>query len=147
MVAGEHLPRIGFVEPGMRICTNSVCWDDTCSLFSDVNGDSKKMYDKVKAHLAKIRDLTSGRFSIDDTGATDYALAPIYAILMDDADYKKGDCPNKGKLVIGGDTSKAIGNIYAIVTEAYHNADTTLAFKLMFIDKPAHNGVQNNLGV
>jgi hypothetical protein len=29
MIAGEYLPRIGFTEPGMRICTNAVAWDDT----------------------------------------------------------------------------------------------------------------------
>ena len=29
MIAGEYLPRIGFTEPGMRICTNAVMWDDT----------------------------------------------------------------------------------------------------------------------
>ena len=43
MVAGEYLPRIGFVEPGMRICTNAVCWDGT-SEFIPVGataGDSK----------------------------------------------------------------------------------------------------------
>jgi len=29
MIAGEYLPRIGYTEPGMRICTNTVMWDDT----------------------------------------------------------------------------------------------------------------------
>lgn len=142
MVAGEYLPRIGFVEPGMRICTNSVCWDDSCTLFTGVDGDSKKMYDKVKGHLAKIRDITSGRFN-EEGNSQQKSLAPLYAILMDDEDYSGSTCVNKGKLVIGGNLDNAIGNIYAIVTEAYHNADTTLAFKLMFVDKPTLTGAEN----
>lgn len=148
MIAGE-VPRIGFVELGMRICTNSVCWDDSASIFSSAShdGDSKKMYDTVKAYLAKIRDIENGRFTVDETKEseqeTNKKFAPIYAVLLDDTAYQNNSCPNKGKLVIGGDLSKAIGGIYAVVTEAYHNADGTLAFKLMFVDKPVLTGAQN----
>ena len=95
-------------------------------------GDSKVMYDAVKAYLAKVRSVDTGRGS--QAGAK---LAPIYAVLYDDADYAKEDIVNRGKLVIGGDPTKAIGGIYAIVTEAYTNADTTLSFKLKFVNKPA----------
>lgn len=137
MVAGEYLPRIGFVEPGMRICTNSVCWDDEASFFpvgstAENRADSKFMYDSVKAYLAKVRDLEAGRGT--QTGAN---LAPIYAVLLDDADYAGSTIVNRGKLVIGADPADAIGGVYAIVTEAYTNADTTLSFKLKFVNKPA----------
>ena len=137
MVAGEYLPRIGFVEPGMRICTNSVCWDDASTFMGDVaqddKGDSKAMYDAVKAYLAKVRDAQTGRAG---SGAN---LAPIYAVLLDDEDYENEAIVNRGKLVLTDRKAlvdKAIGGIYAIVTEAYTNADTTLSFKLKFVEKP-----------
>lgn len=137
MVAGEYLPRIGFVEPGMRICTNSVCWDgDAGFIAADATeGDSKDMYDSVKAYLARIRNAQTGR---DTTGA-DANLKPIYAVLLDTADYTGSDIVNRGKLVLTDRKAlvdKAIGGIYAIVTEAYNNADTTLSFKLKFVEKP-----------
>lgn len=137
MVAGEYLPRIGFVEPGMRICTNSVCWDGEADFIpvGATAGDSKAMYDGVKAYLGRIRDLEEGR----DSGGDDDDLSPIYAILLDDADYAGSAIVNRGKLVLTTDKiliAKAIGGIYAIVTEAYTNADTTLSFKLKFVAKP-----------
>ena len=138
MVAGEYLPRIGFIEPGMRICTNSVVWDDAASWIANSGvtitdpADSKQFYDAVKAYLAKIRSVDTGRGS--QAGAN---LAPIYAVLLDDAAYPKDkSVVNRGKLVIGADPANAIGGIYAIVTEAYTNADTTLSFKLKFVNKP-----------
>lgn len=143
MVAGEYLPRIGFVEPGMRICTNSVCWDDAMTknasfwpagATADDKADSKYFYDAVKTYLAAVRNAETGRGS--QAGAN---LAPLYAVLLDDADYAGGNIVNRGKLVIGADPADAIGGIYAIVTEAYTNADTTLSFKLKFVNKPATN--------
>ena len=140
MVAGEYLPRIGFVEPGMRICTNSVCWDDAMTkntsfwpqgATADNKADSKYFYDCVKAYLATIRDAQSGRTDAQ----TD--PAPLYAVLLDNADYNGESIVNRGKLVIGADPADAIGGVYAIVTEAYTNADTTLSFKLKFVNKPA----------
>lgn len=129
MVAGEYLPRIGFVEPGMRICTNSVYWNDAAAFASyvpsgEVITDSKGFYDAVKAYLAAY-----------NAGGNGAPTAPIYAVLYDDADL--GGLANKGKLVVGGDLTKAICGVYAIVTEAYTNADTTLSFKLKFVNKPA----------
>lgn len=137
MVAGEYLPRIGFVEPGMRICTNSVVWDGESAFIPTgaVAGDSKVMYDGVKAYLLRVRNAESGR---DTTGA-DANLKPIYAVLLDDADYAGSTIVNRGKLVLTTQKAlvdKAIGGIYAIVTEAYNNADTTLSFKLKFVNKP-----------
>lgn len=98
-------------------------------------GDSKVMYDAVKAYLAKVRSVDTGRGS--QAGAN---LAPIYAVLLDDADYPQDkSVVNRGKLVLTDRKTlidKAIGGIYAIVTEAYTNADTTLSFKLKFVNKP-----------
>lgn len=126
MVAGEYLPRIGFVEPGMRICTNAVAWDDTVFTVDATSTDtpSVQMYNQVKARLATMRDATSGRAANGYTGNN----APIYAVVTSNS---------QGKLVIGADPDDALGNVYAIVTEAYYNADNTLAFKFLFVDKPA----------
>lgn len=138
MVAGEYLPRIGFVEPGMRICTNSVCWNSEATFIAQSGvtitdpADSKQFYDAVKGYLAKVRSADAGRGS--QAGAN---LAPIYAVLLDSTDYPQdGSVVNRGKLVIGADPGDAIGGIYAIVTEAYTNADTTLSFKLKFVNAP-----------
>lgn len=126
MIAGEYLPRIGFVEPGMRICTNAVAWDDTVFEIDDTlpESPSVQMYNQVKERLAAMRDSETGRASGTWTGDN----APIYAVVTNGS---------QGKLVIGASPSDAIGNVYAIVTEAYYNADNTLAFKFLFVDKPA----------
>ena len=126
MIAGEYLPRIGFIEPGMRICTNAVAWDDTVFEIDSTLPEtpSVQMYNQVKERLAAMRDVTTGRASGSYTGDN----APIYAVVTNNS---------QGKLVIGADVDDAIGNVYAIVTEAYYNADNTLAFKFLFVDKPA----------
>lgn len=117
LIAGESLPRIGYVEPGMRICTNSVCWDDSVYTVDPQSSDSPsvQMYKKVKADLALGRDVYA--FVIDETGV---GVTPVA----------------NGKLVIGADVDDAIGNVYARVTQCYTNADTTLSFKIEFINKP-----------
>ena len=103
MITGEFLPRIGFTEPGERITTNCVAWDD--SVYTQT--DSKEFYNAVK------EDLAAGEV--------------VYAVVMEGSD---------GKLVIGGDTTNALGNVYAQVVKAYTNADGTLSFMFQFINKP-----------
>lgn len=119
MIAGEYLPRIGFIEPGMRICTNSVCWDDTVYEVNPALADSPsvQMYKQVKEALANGEE--------------------VYAFLVDGKTATPDD-PNftQGKLVIGASVDNAIGDVYAQIVECYTNADTTLAFKIMFINKP-----------
>lgn len=119
MIAGEYLPRIGYVEPGMRICTNSVCWDDTVFTVSDDDNDSPsvQMYKKVKEQLKT-------------PGAN-----PIYAYVIDDSKLPANE-KTQGKLVIGASVDKALGGVYAQIVEAYTNADTTLSFKIQFVNKP-----------
>lgn len=111
MIAGEYLPRIGYVEPGMRICTNAVAWDD--SVFD--TDDSVEFYKQVKEKLAN-----------NET---------VYAFVIDEGDDPKERIAN-GKLVVGATVDQAIGNVYAQITQCYTNADTTLSFKIQFINKP-----------
>lgn len=111
MIAGEYLPRIGFIQSGMRICTNTVAWDDTVYTVDENSkvSPSRQMYDQVKEALATTPE------------------TPIYAVVTDESE---------GRLVIGADPANAIGNVYGQVVEAYYNADNTLSFKIMFINKP-----------
>lgn len=121
MVCGEYLPRLGFVEPGMRICTNAIAWDDTveATVPSSVDpkaSDSVNMYNGIKEYLAARKE--------------DPTMDPVYVAVTE---------LSKGRLCV---VSKAdaiangLGNVYGIITEAYYNADRTLSFKIMFIDKP-----------
>lgn len=146
MVAGEYNPRIGFIEPGMRICTNTVAWvseTDSDSIGDDNLKDtilkantSKELYNAVKTQLATMRDATKGRKNSWEDPKTspgkvkyqsdsEKSVMPIYCGVTDNS---------MGKLVIGIKPEKAIGGVLGIVTEAYYNADNTDSFKIMFID-------------
>jgi hypothetical protein len=85
MIAGEFLPRIGYMDPGMRICTNTVAWDE--SYFeADAEDDdtpSVQLWKKVQEDLAN--------------GTTVYAFVTG---------------ASNGKLVIGAPLADAIGNVY-----------------------------------
>lgn len=109
MVTGEFLPRIGYTEPGMRITTNTVCWETGADIFTTANpdNDSDIMYNDVKAALAAGTD--------------------VYAYVVEGSD---------GKLTIGADVGDALGNVYAQVVKAYTNADGTKSFMFQFINKP-----------
>ena len=126
MIAGEYNPRIGFIEPGMRICTNTVAWDDSATPFNGVT-TSDEAWNAVKAWLANERSAEGRKQTLDGTGkvtATNYSK-PIYAGVTDES---------MGKLVLGVNPEDAIGNVLGIVTEAYFNADNTDSFKILFIN-------------
>ena len=133
MISGEFLPRIGFIEPGMRICTNAVAWDDNGD---NTNGlltgkkTSDEVYSTIKETIAKMRDAVNGRKStISGTAVTNTnynnGTKPIYVGVTNDS---------LGKLVLDVKPDKAIGGVLGVVTEAYYNADNTDSFKIMFID-------------
>lgn len=161
MVAGEYNPRIGFIEPGMRICTNTVAWDeDNFKIATADKGreaakaptTSKELYNMVKEALATMRSDKAGRraqWKTDGgalgTGEITYEnhdqaiVQPIYCGVTD---------KSMGKLVIGIDPKTAIGGVLGIVTEAYYNADNTDSFKIMFIDptQATETGVKPETG-
>lgn len=141
MIAGEYNPRIGFIEPGMRICTNTVAWDtDDYNLETSLSGSatpttSKGLYNAVKASIATMNAAEAGRRAKWKNPGTDGELSyendknkivqPIYCGVTD---------KSMGKLVIGIKPENAIGGVLGIVTEAYYNADGTDSFKILFID-------------
>ena len=104
MICNEFLPRIGYVEPGMRITTNTVAWDNS----KITAADSQELWTEVKSKLVSGED-------------------PIYAVVTEGSN---------GKIVIGADINSALGNVYGQVVKAYTNADGTLSFMFMFINKP-----------
>ena len=111
MICGEFLPRIGYTDVGMRVTTNAVAWETTnAGIFTTVNTtfDSDIMYSDVKAAL--------------DAG-TD-----VFAYLVDGS---------LGKLVIGADSTDALGTISAQVVKAYTNADGTKSFMFQFNNRPS----------
>lgn len=118
----DWLPRIGYIEPGERITTNTVQWDTTTSLSDTATGATL--------------DLTSYTASSDSydvfTAIKEFINAgtntPIYAFVTDESD---------GELVIGAKVDDAIGNVYAQLVGAYDNADRTASFLFQFINKPA----------
>lgn len=145
MIAGEYNPRIGFIEPGMRICTNTVAWvteNDEDSIADSNMAEtlykaktSKQLYDAVKAQIATMRSAEGRQNSwadpVNKPGEVKYDqktnknVLPIYCGVTD---------KSMGKLVLGIKPDAAIGGVLGIVTEAYYNADGTDSFKILFID-------------
>lgn len=120
----DWLPRIGYVEPGMRITTNTVQWDTT----TNITGTAS---DGTTATLALSAYTTSDDSYDVFTAIKDFINAgtktPIYACVVDGSD---------GELVIGADPDNALGNVYAQLVAAYDNADRTCSFMFQFINKP-----------
>lgn len=80
MICGEFLPRVGFVEPGMRITTNAVAWDDTVY----TQEDSAEFYTAVKDAIAAGTDVyayvvegSNGKLTVGATAEN--ALGNVYA--------------------------------------------------------------------
>lgn len=120
----DWLPRIGYVEQGMRVTTNTVQWDTT----TNITGTAK---DGTTATL-DLTGYTASTQSYDVfTAIRDFinsgAKTPIYACVVDGSD---------GELVIGADPDDALGNVYAQLVAAYDNADRTCSFMFQFINKP-----------
>lgn len=121
----DWLPRIGYVEPGMRITTNTVQWDET----ADTLTTTDKEGNTVSINFASFA--TSADSYNFFTAVKDFINAggkePIYACVLDGSD---------GELVIGADPADALGNVYAQLVAAYDNADRTCSFMFQFINKP-----------
>ena len=111
LTTNDWLPRIGYVERGMRITTNTVQFDPTATIngvafTSLTTGDSYTVWQAVRDQIK--------------AGGN-----PIYAAVRDDSD---------GELVIGitPDSTKDI--VLAQVVAAYDNADRTCSFMFQIID-------------
>lgn len=112
------LPRIGYVEPGMRVTTNTVQWD-TAAGTKGATGLDFSAYTTSEDSASVFADIKNAINSGSKT--------PIYACVVNGSD---------GELVIGADPDDALGNVYAQVVAAYDNADRTCSFMFQFINKP-----------
>ena len=120
----DWLPRIGYVEAGERITTNTVQWDTTAASASAI------AYNGQAAPAIDFRSFTKTAYSYDMwLQVKNYIHAnpnvPLYAAVRDGSD---------GEFVIGitPDPDKDI--VLAQVVAAYDNADRTCSFMFQIID-------------
>lgn len=123
----DWLPRIGYVEKGMRITTNTVQWDTATSITGTDKGGQT-----VTLDLSQCTDSTYSydAFAYIKAFLESGTKTPVYAAVIDGSD---------GELVIGYDPTatgagakKAI--ILAQVVAAYDNADRTCSFIFQILD-------------
>lgn len=119
----DWLPRIGYVEPGMRITTNTVQWategdaDDYIDQQGLTTEDSYDVWTQIKDHIE------SGK------------KQPIYAFVTKGSD---------GELVIGAKPENALGNVAAQLVKAYTNADRTCSFMFQIVNMPKTTDMQES---
>lgn len=124
LTTGQWLPRIGYLEPGMRITTNTVQWDTaTTYTGTDTEGNTQTLN---LGQFTTTQDSYNLFIAIREFIAAG-TKTPIYACVVDGSD---------GELVIGADTDDALGNVYAQLVAAYDNADRTCSFMFQIINKP-----------
>ena len=107
----DWLPRIGYVERGMRITTNTVQWDTTATAVDlssfTATADSYDMWNAVRTFI------------------NSNPTTPLYAAVRDGSD---------GELVIGVTPNPDEDIILAQVVAAYDNADRTCSFMFQILD-------------
>ena len=125
----DWLPRIGYVEAGMRITTNTVQWDDAGAGIADAVD-----YDGDAAPAIDFSAFTSPADSYDVWLQVKNYLhvnpnKPLYAAVIDGSD---------GEFVIDPDgldiTDPSTYIVLAQVVAAYDNADRTCSFMFQIID-------------
>lgn len=120
----DWLPRIGYVEAGMRITTNTVQWDTTASISDAVD------YDGDAAPAIDFSAFTATSDSYDMWLQVKNYLhvnpnTPLYAAVRDGSD---------GEFVIGVTPNPQTDIILAQVVAAYDNADRTCSFMFQILD-------------
>lgn len=120
----DWLPRIGYVEAGMRITTNTVQWDTTASIANAVD------YDGDTAPAIDFSTFTATAQSYDMWLQVKNYLhvnpnTPLYAAVRDGSD---------GEFVIGITPDPTQDIILAQVVAAYDNADRTCSFMFQIIN-------------
>lgn len=112
----DWLPRIGYLQPGMRFTTNTVCWKHD---EEEEEPNSYEIYQEVKDELAKGRE-----------GKT------IFAVVTSHSDGNLRLIGKQDLITIYGKHT-IMGNLYCQVVKAYDNADRTCSFMFQVINKPA----------
>lgn len=130
----DWLPRIGYVEAGMRITTNTVQWSDAASIADavDYDGDAAPVIDFSKFTAATPDNSYDVWLQVKNYLHVN-PNKPLYAAVIDGSDGEFviiGD--NGGKGVDVTDPSTYI--VLAQVVAAYDNADRTCSFMFQIID-------------
>lgn len=131
LTSEDWLPRIGYVERGMRITTNAVQWDTTfdgpdVTIDKDLNpatGTSGREFS-----VADFSGFTTTADSLQVWQAVQQIIAQkgvVYAAVRDGSD---------GEFVIGITPNAAQDIILAQVVAAYTNADRTCSFMFQILD-------------
>lgn len=119
----DWLPRIGYVDRGMRITTNTVQWNTDANISAtDKNGQA------ITLDLSGCVDSTYSydAFAYIKAFLESGTKTPLYAAVLDGSD---------GELVIGADISDPDEVIVAAqVVAAYDNADRTCSFMFQILD-------------
>jgi hypothetical protein len=120
----DWLPRIGYVEAGMRITTNTVQWDTTADIATALD------YDGDPAPAIDFSTFIDTTFSYDMWLQVKNYLhvnpnTPLYAAVRDGSD---------GEFVIGITPDPTQDIILAQVVAAYDNADRTCSFMFQIIN-------------
>ena len=125
LTTNDWMPRIGYVERGMRITTNTVQWDEAAAPITgkDAQGNTVTL---DLTQYTTTDDSFAMFTAIKNFINQDVTGAPIYAAVMDGSD---------GELVIGADvTDPSEVLILAQVVAAYDNADRTCSFMFQILD-------------
>lgn len=118
----DWLPRIGYVERGMRITTNTVQWDTTASIsYTDKTGTAGTMAFANYADTSYSYDVFGEIKKFIESGTK----TPLYAAVRDGSD---------GEFVIGVTPDPTEDIILAQVVAAYDNADRTCSFMFQILD-------------
>ena len=118
----DWLPRIGYVERGMRITTNTVQWDTTASIsYTDKTGTAGTMAFANYADTSYSYDVFGEIKKFIESGTK----TPLYAAVRDGSD---------GEFVIGITPDPTEDIILAQVVAAYDNADRTCSFMFQILD-------------
>ncbi|MBR4890097.1 MAG: hypothetical protein IKU15_02120 [Clostridia bacterium] len=119
----DWLPRIGYVEAGMRITTNTVQWDTTASISAlDYDGDAAPAIDF--ATFATSDDSYDMWLQVKNYLHAN-PRTPLYAAVRDGSD---------GEFVIGITPNPQTDIVLAQVVAAYDNADRTCSFMFQILD-------------
>lgn len=123
----DWLPRIGYVEKGMRITTNTVQWDTDATAITGTDKGGQT----VTLDLSQCADSTYSydAFAYIKAFIESGTKTPIYAAVVNNSD---------GELVINPDgldvTDPTTYIILAQVVAAYDNADRTCSFMFQILD-------------
>lgn len=130
----DWLPRIGYVEAGMRITTNAVQWSDEASIANAVgyDGDTAPAIDFSTFTTASAANSYDVWLQVKNYLHVN-PDKPLYAAVIDGSD---------GEFVIIGDgggedvdvTDPSTYIVLAQVVAAYDNADRTCSFMFQIID-------------